>query len=140
MHMKLQELKLRYVQRFSQIVVFTHDGQFVDSCNSLAETHTWHGTSLLDRFPILSGLQDAIKIMDQGLKPICLPAIEMAIENRPGVFDFEIYVHPQDPDLRVWMIYDQTPFYRYLQEIQQERNVLRMEKEDLLADRDIDRR
>ncbi|MEL6134011.1 MAG: hypothetical protein AAFR59_11670 [Bacteroidota bacterium] len=138
--MKLQDLKLSYVKQFSQIVTFSHEGTFVDSCNSLVETHTWHGTSLYERFPILTSLQEAIKIMDQGPKPICLPAIEMSIEGRPGVFDFEIYVHPQDANLRVWMIYDNTSFYRYLQEIQQERNVLRMEKEDLMGQKDINRR
>jgi len=138
--MNINALKLRYTGQFLQAVIFHKSGGYITSCNSLTDTQHWVGTNLYDTFPLLGSMQETIQRHESSGKPITLPMVEMAIEKINGVFDFDIFVHPQNPDLRVWMIMNSTTVYKYLQEIQQERNVLRMEIEDLKNGRQIPRR
>ncbi|MEO1452004.1 MAG: hypothetical protein AAFV07_20905, partial [Bacteroidota bacterium] len=65
--------------------------------------------------------------------------VDFSLEGRHGVYDFEIYAHPRQRDLRVWMIHDHTVLYQYFQEIQQERNLLLLEREDWLNQKAYER-
>ncbi len=138
--MNHEALKIRYSRYFLQTLVFEENGNLISSCDSLFATELWLGQNLYQKFPLLGSLQDAIHALDQSAKPISLPAVEMNFYGYKGIFDFDIYVHPSDEKLRVWMILDNTPLYRHLQEVQQERNLLKMENEDLRLGRQISRR
>ncbi|MEO0895160.1 MAG: hypothetical protein AAFY71_01990 [Bacteroidota bacterium] len=138
--MSIDTLKLRYCSQFLQTVIFDRSGAFIESCDSMTDTTLWAGQNIFEMFPVLASMKDPIQMLDQAAKPISLPMVEMSIGSLKGVFDFDIYVHPQDQDKRVWMFMNSTMVYRYLQEIQQERNVLRMELEDLKRGRSIQRR
>lgn len=138
--MRIDGLKIKYVNRFLQVIIFHENGKFHSSCDSLMDTSLWQGGNLYEKFPMLSSLKDPIRLLDQAAKPISLPAVDIDMEGLSGIYDLDIYVHPDDDRLRVWMIHDNTDLYRYLQQIQQERNVLRMEMEDLRNGKSIQRR
>ena len=128
--MNLKELKLQLLDSHSQLIVFERTGAFIDSCNSLKDLSQLKGQSVFDQFPELEGLQKAIMELSPMDKPISLPAVDFSFKGERGYFDFEIYAHPDDPNLAMWLLLDQTPLYKYFQEIQQERNILLIEKED----------
>ena len=128
--MNLKELKLQLLDSHSQLVLFERAGAYIDSCNSLKDLSYLKGRSVFDEFPELEGLQKAILGLSPMDKPISLPAVDFQFNGDRGFFDFEIYAHPDNPDLAMWLLLDQTPLYRYFQEIQQQRNLLLIEKED----------
>lgn len=138
--MEIDALKIRYVKRFLQVIIFHENGNYHSSCDSLIDTSLWEGSNLYEKFPLLTSLREPIALLDQAAKPISLPAVDMNLEGFNGIFDLDIYVHPEDEALRAWMLQDNTDLYRCLQEIQQERNVLRMEMEDLQNGKNIQRR
>lgn len=131
--MSLPELKLRFLQKKAQIVVFDAEtGLMENSCHGLVNIEALLGKSIYAVYPLFAGLQMAIADLDQAAKPITLPAVDFSLEGRQGVYDFEIYADPRQSELRIWMIHDQTVLYQYFQEIQQERNLLLQEREDWL--------
>ncbi|MCI4670986.1 MAG: hypothetical protein MRZ79_22810 [Bacteroidia bacterium] len=138
--MEIDKLKVRYANRFLQVIIFHENGLFHSSCNSLVDTRLWDGSNLYEKFPILSSLKDPVRLLDQAAMPISLPAVDMDMEGFTGIFDLDIFAHPDIDEYRVWMIRDNTDLYKYLQEIQQERNVLRMEIEDIRNGKSIQRR
>ena len=128
--MNLKELKLQLLDSHSQLVVFERTGAYIDSCNSIKDLSYLKGRSVFDEFPELAGLQQAIQQLSPKDKPISLPAVDFSFNGERGYFDFEIYAHQDEPDLAMWLLMDQTPLYKYFREIQQERNMLLIEKED----------
>lgn len=127
--MNLKELKLRLLDHSAQVVVFDRQGQFVSSCHSLSDLSALEGTNVYAHFPLLAAMQETFEGLTQAALPVSLPAVEFLLMSRPGVFDFEFYAHPSDSNLLVWLLKDNTRLYRYLQEIQQERNELILRQE-----------
>ncbi|MEO1451714.1 MAG: hypothetical protein AAFV07_19450, partial [Bacteroidota bacterium] len=114
--MSLPELKLRYLQHKAQIVVFESEtGLILESCHGLADLQPLVGKSIYAHYPLFEGIRMALLDLDQAAKPITLPAVDFSLEGRHGVYDFEIYAHPRQRDLRVWMIHDHTVLYQYFQ-------------------------
>jgi hypothetical protein len=137
--MNLRDLKLNILGRFAQAVVFKRDGEMVDSCDSLVRLQTLMGTSAYDVFPLLGSMRDVLSQHKSAAKPISIPCVEFSHAGRSGVFDFAFHVHPENTDLLVWIWIDQTEIYEYLRKVQQERNILLIEKEDREMGQEIDR-
>ncbi|MDX1908495.1 MAG: hypothetical protein SF053_15775 [Bacteroidia bacterium] len=126
--MNLSTLKLRLLNHLSQVLVFRRDGTLVASCNSLADTSALEQASVYALFPMLDSIRELFDQLDQSAKPIAIPAVDGPMLGRPGVYDFEIYGHPESPELLVCLVVDHTALYRRLQEVQQERNLLLLEQ------------
>lgn len=137
--MNLRELKLHLLGRFAQIIVFKRDGEMVDSCDSLVRLHPQMGASAYETFPLLGSMREVIAAHKSPAKPICIPCVEFSYQDRSGVFDFSFHAHPEASDLIVWVWVDQTEIYEYLRRVQQERNMLLVEKEDREMGRNVDR-
>ena len=137
--MKPRELKLHLLDKLAQVVVFDREGKILESCHSLINFGGLIGKSAYDTFPILGSMREVIRSLAVAGKPMSIPRVELAFRGLTGVFDFELYVHPDNDDWVIWFLIDQTQIYEYLRKIQQERNILLVEKEDRESGRDIDR-
>lgn len=137
--MNLRELKLHVLERYAQVVVFKRTGEIVDSCDSLAVLDAQIGASAYDVFPLLGSMKEVLAHHQSAAKPICIPCVEFSYPGCSGIFDFAFHVHPEDEALLVWAWVDQTEIYEYLRKVQQERNMLLVEKEDRETGRNLDR-
>ena len=138
--MNLRELKLRMVERFTQVVVFHKiSGKLIDSCDSLARLEAHIGASVYDLFPLVGSMQEVFARNKSAAKAVCIPCVEFSFPGCAGMFDFTFHIHPQQDELLVWTWVDQTEIYEYLRKVQQERNILLVEKEDRETGRDRDR-
>jgi hypothetical protein len=127
--MKLKDLKYRLLDQRAQIIVFHKSGELLDSCHSLVNLEASIGRSVYDKWPVLEGVRATMETLGT-LEPYYrLPAVEFALPDLNGIFDFEFYPHPEEPQQVLWLMLDQSRIYRYFQRIQQERNVLLLEKE-----------
>lgn len=125
--MNLNQLKAQLLDPSAQIILFRKDGMLVDSCESLTELEAWKEQSLYDLVPLLKSMEMAFEHI--GEEVIDLPCVDFNLNQRHGYYDFTFQQHPEDPELIIWLIKDQTRIYRYYLAIQQERNLLRLEKE-----------
>lgn len=127
--MKLSSLKYQLLDQKSQIIRFHKSGELLESCHSLVDLRSSMGRSVYDKWPVLEGIRDTMQGLGQLLPHFRLPAIEFALPDLNGIFDFEFSPHPEYDDQVLWLMLDQSRIYRYFQRIQQERNVLLLEKE-----------
>lgn len=127
--MNLNELKLSLIQSKTQIIVFGKDGPILNSCESMERIGSFVNSSLYDMDPLFKSMERQIKAMGISDQPIFIPCVEFDFLGRKGFFDFQLSVHPDYPDLRVWLVVDNSPVYKYYQKIQQQRNELLLEKE-----------
>lgn len=126
--MNLPELKSRMLDDSAQIVVFRkEDGLMVDSCHKLSDVSGWQGQSLYDLIPLLKSM--AMVWANIGEEVVDIPCVDFVLEQRQGYYDFVFRRHPDNPDLILWLIKDQTRIYRYYQGIQQERNEMRLRQD-----------
>ncbi len=127
--MKLRDLKNQLLDQRAQILLFRKTGELLDSCHSLVNLEASIGRSVYDKWPVLEGIRDTVQELGIFLPHFRLPAVEFALPDLNGIFDFEFYPHPEEADQILWLMLDQSRIYRYFQRIQQERNVLLLEKE-----------
>ena len=127
--MNLNELKSQRMNEKAQILLFKREGILVDSCHSLVDLSSSFGRSVFDQWPVLESIRPILSDIGESMDFFRLPAIEFALDGLNGIYDFEFFPHPEDPELLQLLIMDQTRIYRYFQRIQQERNVLLLEKE-----------
>ncbi|MDP5171909.1 MAG: hypothetical protein NWR72_16790 [Bacteroidia bacterium] len=126
--MTLQQLKAHVLDHSAQVIVFQKDGLMVDSCHTLSGVKSWENKSLYDSISLLRSMQFAFSHIGNE-EVIDIPCVDFVLEQRQGYYDFTFSLHPENPDLVVWLVKDQTRVYRYYAAIQQERNLLRLEKE-----------
>lgn len=127
--MNLKELKLNLIESKTQVIVFGSDGLIKSSCQSMENIAPFVNSSLYDLDPLFKSMEMLIKDMEPDSDPIFIPCVEFDFVGRKGFFDFQISVHPESPELRAWLIIDNSSVYKYYQKIQQQRNELLMEKE-----------
>lgn len=125
--MTFRELKYQMLSDTSQLIVFHLDGRLIETCQSLSTLESWEDKSLYEMSPLLKSMKMVFENI--GTDVIDLPCVDFVLNQRHGYYDFTFQVHPENPDHIAWMIKDQTRIYRYYQSIQQERNLLRLEKE-----------
>lgn len=122
--MHLNELKLSFFKHHTQITVFDLRGKILDSCHSLFDlSGSLHG-SIYELDPVLASLSEPIVHLQAGQCPIMLPCVANHLDTRELFLDYYIYSHPENPELRLCMLIDQTAIYLQLREVQQERNEL----------------
>lgn len=127
--MNLKELKLYMLRGRIQVVLFHVDGILLDSCDGLSELSKLKGKSLYEFSPLLYSMKDQVRKLKAQEAAIHIPAVEYDFPDREGVFDFDFKAHPQEKDQRLWFIHDLTDYYHRMQRIQQERNMLLVEKQ-----------
>lgn len=126
--MTFRDLKYQLLNDSAQIIVFhKHEGRFIESCHSLSNISNWEGKNIYETLPLLKSMK--VVFQHIGTDVIDLPCVDFILNQRQGYYDFTFKAHPDNPDLIAWLIKDQTRVYRYYQSIQQERNLLRVEKE-----------
>lgn len=128
--MNLRELKFKYLQHRAQVIVFHLDGNILASCHALADVKTILSRSVYQLFPLVQSLEDEFNKLKTSSQPISLPAVDFSLLGKQGFYDMEFRLHPDEPSLILWFLWDNTPLYAYFQQIQQERNLLLIEKED----------
>ncbi len=124
--MNLRELKSLLLVD-TQLIVFRKSGIMLESCHSLTNLQPWIGHSLYESIPLLRSMRMVLEHLS--VETIDIPSVDFVLGQRQGYYDFRFSLHPEDPDLILWLIKDQTRIYQSYAGIQQERNVLRMEKE-----------
>ena len=129
--MKISELKLAVLGQLAQVIVFQRDGKIVDSCHGLVDISSLIGKSAFEVFPLLGSISEVLASFTLDSPPMKLPAVEFQLLEKKGYFDFQLFAHPAEADLLVWVLIDNTPLYEYFGKIQSERNLLRLEKEQL---------
>lgn len=127
--MKVSELKLAVLDQLAQVIVFERTGIIIDSCHGLTDISSLLGQSAYEAFPLLGSIREVLSTLSADSPPIKLPAVEFSLLDKQGHFDFQLYAHPSDPNLLVWVLIDNTSLYQYFGKIQSERNLLRLEKE-----------
>lgn len=125
--MTLRELKYQMLNETAQVIVFHKEGRMVETCHSLSNIESWEGENIYEIMPLLKSMRIAFEHIGNDI--IDLPCVDFILQQRHGYYDFTFRAHPENPDHIVWIIKDQTRIYRYYQAIQQERNLLRLEKE-----------
>ncbi|MEL6676802.1 MAG: hypothetical protein AAFR61_31625 [Bacteroidota bacterium] len=137
--MNLKALKCTLTSSLAQIILIDREGTLLGSCHSVADLRKIEGLSAYAHFPLLIGMQQAFEELKTPSEKAQLPMVEFSLGERKGFFDFEFSIHPENPDQIIWLIKDRTDVYTLLQQIQQERNLLLIEKEDLKNGRQFDR-
>ncbi|MFK7924514.1 MAG: hypothetical protein AB8H47_21335 [Bacteroidia bacterium] len=127
--MKLKDLKCQLLDHQHQIIIFDLQGTILDSCNAIVDLNQISGDSIFDKWPVLESIRPALTNLADLEIPLRLPAVELSLPTLKGIFDFEFSIHPENPAHIIWMMIDQTKIYRYFRRIQQERNMLLLEKE-----------
>ncbi len=127
--MNLNELKLSILNQYAQLVVFDRSGTIVDSCNSLVDLSAAIGRSAYDLFPFIDSIQHDLHVLDTGSENLTYWGVESSIYGLDGFFDFEVAIHESADDCYLWLIQERSEFYRTYQEVQGERNLLRMQQE-----------
>jgi len=127
--MNLKELKLSLIESKTQVIVFGKDGTILDSCQSMVNIAPFIKSSLYDMDPLFKSMEFQIRNLDTSPEDIFIPCVEFDFIGRKGFYDFQICVHPDSPQLRAWLIIDNSAVYKYYQKIQQQRNELLIEKE-----------
>lgn len=125
--MTFRDIKYQMLGETTQIIVFHKEGQMIESCHCLSDLQSWEGKNIYEMLPLLKSMKMAFEHI--GNDVIDLPCVDFVLQQRHGYYDFVFQKHPENPDHIVWLIKDQTRVYRYYQAIQQERNLLRLEKE-----------
>ncbi|MEO0472705.1 MAG: hypothetical protein AAF206_24025 [Bacteroidota bacterium] len=136
--MRLLDLKGEYMRQKAQIMLFDRKGVLLESCHALADVKPMLGQSVYELFPIIDSMQSVIWEQNKDADPIRIPAVDFSLNQRKGYFDFELFPHPEQEDQAVWILIDQTRVYKYFQKVQQQRNVMLVEKEYRENGRDID--
>ncbi|MEM6345221.1 MAG: hypothetical protein AAF927_15125 [Bacteroidota bacterium] len=127
--MSLKEHKYQLLNRYHQIIIFDLEGKLLDSCNSMIDLKQLPNQNVFDQWPVLESVRPALHQLEDLEVPFRLPAVELSLPELKGIFDFEFSIHPEYPEQIVWLLIDQTRIYRYFRRIQQERNMLLLEKE-----------
>ena len=128
--MNLKDLKYQYLQHRAQVIVFHKEGTILNSCHALVDIKTLVNSSAYTLFPLVQGMKEVFKTLKASSAPISLPAVDFSLQGRAGFYDMEFRTHPDDSTIILWFLLDNTPLYSYFQQIQQERNLLLIEKED----------
>ncbi len=137
--MNLKELREKYLYPNAQVLTFGKDGKLFDSCHTIIDIQSYIGQSLYSLFPELGSIRLAILSLRRGDREIELPAVESNFFGLHGIFDFRLLAHPMIQDQYVWIVLNQTRMYHILRDIQQERNQLKIWKEDQERNKNYDR-
>ncbi|MEL7534541.1 MAG: hypothetical protein AAFN10_24760 [Bacteroidota bacterium] len=127
--MSPKDLKYQFLNRYHQVIIFDLKGNLLGSCNSMIDLDQLPNQNVFDQWPVLESVRPALSQLEELDIPFRLPAVELSLPELKGIFDFEFSVHPEQPEQIIWLLIDQTRIYRYFRRIQQERNMLLLEKE-----------
>ncbi|MEL6651044.1 MAG: hypothetical protein AAFQ87_09615 [Bacteroidota bacterium] len=127
--MKPRDLKQQLLNARHQVVIFDLEGQIIESCDTIVSVETWPSANVFDQWPVLEGIRHILPELSNLEIPFRLPAVELSSFGLEGIFDFEFTIHPEHPEQIVWLMCDQSKIYRYFRRVQQERNMLLLEKE-----------
>jgi len=127
--MSPKDLKYQFLNRYHQVVIFDLEGNLLDSCNSMIDLQKLPTQNVFDQWPVLESIREALTQLEELEIPFRLPAVELSLPELKGIFDFEFSAHPDQEGHIVWLLIDQTRIYRYFRRVQQERNMLLLEKE-----------
>lgn len=132
--MSPRELKCLHLEPTAQVIIFDSTGKIIDTCNTLVKIESLD-VSLFDYYPALQSMRQIIVEQQAENAPIQLPKVDFSYYGRTGIYDMEIYAHPEIEEWFVWIVIDKTEVYNELLKMQQERNELRLWKEQLESGR-----
>ncbi len=121
--MSVNQLKINYLAKKAQVVLFTSEGGLIESCDTLIDvTKLTKQSSLFEAFPMLESLQSNFNLLNDIDNELYFPRVEFSYNDKEWVFDFTFYKKNDAKGVFIWLIQDLTRQYRYLFDVQQERN------------------
>lgn len=145
--MTLPEFKQQYCFPQVQAVIFTGDGNILDSCETLFSVKNNNEKSIFEAFPLLDGVRATLlSLSPLSTDKVHLPRVELVLDDQFLIVDMTVSsVWYQGGVAYLWIIQNLTEQYNYLFIVQQERNEsiiegqkLRTENEILDLHKDID--
>lgn len=104
-----------------QNVVLTVDGLMIDSDNTIIDLSAMKGDSIYDKYPVTESAVEGLK--EGAKKELYIPRVEMTLDHKEYIFDLHFKFIGEEDDKKVlWTIQDLSRVYRYLADVQQERN------------------
>lgn len=126
--MSINNLKLKYLEKKNQIIVFDIEGNLIDSCNTLLDVKKYQQESIYAIFPFLESIKITLINPTYPNNEHYFPRVEFTSENKTFVFDFTFYRQLNNNHI-IWILEDLTKQYQHLYEIQKERNLSIIQKE-----------
>ena len=128
--MKVNEVKLKFLNDKVQVVVFDADGDLIETCNTLVKFDKKE--SLFDQFPALEAVSEEVcNIEDDDV--LYYPCLNNSF-GELGYHDLYFEIHTDTPDKKTFLlfIHDLTNQYGKMLNLQQSRNETDIDKERLL--------
>lgn len=122
MKFNLEELKLKFFNKNTQICIINDKGNIIKSCNSIFNFDKFKTKQIFDSSPFLESLKDVLF----KLKPkeeLNFTRLDISFDEKRRFLDFSFAVlHENNQHLVLWFISDKTNHYSYLLEVIQQRN------------------
>ncbi len=119
--MNIQTLKQSYINKNTQFVVFSIEGQLLGSCDTLFKVKMEKDT-LFEEVPFLASMVEALFDMAEG-EELTFPCIGEDLYGNEGYFDFVFNKQKyQGKEAMLWIIHDFSEHYEHLISLQQQRN------------------
>ncbi len=123
--MDIKKIKAELSKVKSQLVVFSQNGEIKHSCNTLIKLKEEH--NLYDQLDFLSNLWNEGKSATKN-ENIRIPCLNILIDEKTKFVDLTL--QSMDGE-QILFIEDQTAFYTIYQQIQQDRNLVSIQEEQL---------
>lgn len=127
--MNLEQVKKLYLEKDYQFLLLNELGILVDSCNTLSDLTSWHGTPIYDNIPFFETLKLDLEQLNLGERKH-YNCFSFPFNNRQGTYDVSIQKEFLGGDFHfICVIEDRTQQYKYWLSIQQERNLSQINEE-----------
>lgn len=104
-----------------QNVVLSEEGVLIDSDNTIIDLKHLDGVCVYDEQPVAESAIGGMKA--SGKKELYIPRVEVEIDHKKFVFDYHFkLIGPENERSYLWVIQDLSKVYKYLSDVQQERN------------------
>jgi len=104
-----------------QNVVLSTDGNLIESDNTIIDLKPLDGKCIYDEQPVTESAIEGMK--ETGKKELYIPRVEMKVNHKEYIFDFYFkLIGPENDRNILWVIQDLSNVYKYLAQVQQERN------------------
>ena len=126
--MKLDDLKLSYVQKKNQFLLINDKGQIMESDNSLVQLKE-NQIKLADISVFMEGIEEEVKGLTVSEK-LSFKGVQNPLSDRKGIYDVEVFslALPEGPRY-LCVFSDQSDNYEFLRDIQQRHNENAIEQE-----------